>query len=81
MLNLLAISEGECSEFEFNLLNADTLDFHSEGWNTAFDDFDVIVGNPPYVCGRNMEDGTKEKTKMYEVCNAGSTDLYIPFFR
>lgn len=28
-----------------------------------------------------MEDGTKEKTKMYEVCNAGSTDLYIPFFQ
>ena len=81
LLNLLAISEGECSEFEFNLLNADTLDFHSEGWNTAFNDFDVIVGNPPYVCGRNMEDGTKEKTKMYEVCNAGSTDLYIPFFQ
>lgn len=81
LLNLLAISEGECSEFEFNLLNADTLDFHSEEWNTAFNDFDVIVGNPPYVCGRNMEDGTKEKTKMYEVCNAGSTDLYIPFFQ
>lgn len=81
LLNLLAISEGECSEFEFNLQNADTLDFHSEGWNTAFNDFDVIVGNPPYVCGRNMEDGTKEKTKMYEVCNAGSTDLYIPFFQ
>lgn len=81
LLNLLALSEGECSEFEFNLLNADTLDFHSEGWNVAFTDFDVIVGNPPYVCGRNMEDGTKEKTKMYEVCNAGSTDLYIPFFQ
>lgn len=81
LLNLLAISEGVCSEFEFNLLNADTLDFHSERWNTAFNDFDVIVGNPPYVCGRNMEDGTKEKTKMYEVCNAGSTDLYIPFFQ
>lgn len=81
LLNLLAISEGECSEFEFNLLNADTLYFHSEGWNTAFNNFDVIVGNPPYVCGRNMEDGTKEKTKMYEVCNAGSTDLYIPFFQ
>lgn len=81
LLNLLALSEGECSEFEFNLLNADSLDFHSEGWNVSFTDFDVIVGNPPYVCGRNMEDGTKEKTKMYEVCNAGSTDLYIPFFQ
>ena len=81
LLNLLAISEGECSEFEFNLLNADTLDYHSEGWNPVFNGFDVIVGNPPYVCGRNMEKGTKEKTKNYEVCNAGSTDLYIPFFQ
>lgn len=81
LLNLLAISEAEYTDFEFNLLDADTLDFHLEGWDSAFCDFDVIVGNPPYVCGRNMEDGTKEKTKMYEVCNSGSTDLYIPFFQ
>ena len=81
LLNLLAISEGENSEFEFNLLNADTLDFHSGGWNPAFNDFDVVVGNPPYVCGRNMGNATKEKTKMYDVCNSGSTDLYIPFFQ
>lgn len=81
LLNLLAISEGENSELEFNLLNADTLDFHSGGWNPAFNDFDVVVGNPPYVCGRNMGNTTKEKTKMYDVCNSGSTDLYIPFFQ
>ncbi len=81
LLNLLAISEGENSEFEFNLLNADSLDFHSGGWNPAFNDFDVVVGNPPYVCGRNMGNATKEKTKMYDVCNSGSTDLYIPFFQ
>ena len=81
LLNLLAISEGECTDFEFNLLNTDTLNFHMGGWNPSFSDFDVVVGNPPYVCGRNMEDGTKEKTKMYDVCNSGSTDLYIPFFQ
>ena len=81
LLNLLAISEGECTDFEFNLLNTDTLNFHMKGWNPLFSKFDVIVGNPPYVCGRNMEDGTKEKTKMYDVCNSGSTDLYIPFFQ
>lgn len=81
LLNLLAISEGESKDFEFNLLNTDTLNFHMKGWNPSFRNFDVVVGNPPYVCGRNMEDETKEKTKMYEVCNAGSTDLYIPFFQ
>lgn len=81
LLNLLAISEGESKDFEFNLLNTDTLNFHMKGWNPSFRNFDVVVGNPPYVCGRNMEDGTKEKTKMYDVCNSGSTDLYIPFFQ
>lgn len=81
LLNLLAASEGECTDFEFNLLNTDTLNFHLEGWHPSFNNFDVVVGNPPYVCGRNMEDGTKEKTKMYGVCNSGSTDLYIPFFQ
>lgn len=81
LLNLLAISEGEYTDLDFNLLNTDTLNFHLEGWYPAFGDFDVVVGNPPYVCGRNMEYGTKEKTKMYDVCNSGSTDLYIPFFQ
>lgn len=81
LLNLLALTEGEVVDFEFNLLCADTLDFKSDEWNSNFDHFDVIVGNPPYVCGRNMEDDTRLKTKWYEVCDSGSTDLYIPFFQ
>lgn len=81
LLNLLALTEGEIVDFEFNLLCADTLDFKSDAWNSNFEHFDVIVGNPPYVCGRNMEDSIKQKTKWYEVCDSGSTDLYIPFFQ
>lgn len=81
LLNLLALTEDEIADFEFNLLCADTLDFKSDSWNSSFNHFDVIVGNPPYVCGRNIEDGIKLKTKWYEVCDSGSTDLYIPFFQ
>lgn len=81
LLNLLALTEDEIADFEFNLLCADTLDFKSASWNSSFKHFDVIVGNPPYVCGRNIEDGIKLKTKWYEVCDSGSTDLYIPFFQ
>lgn len=81
LLNLLAISEGENEDFEFNLSNADTLDYKTEKWNPIFNNFDVVVGNPPYVCGRNIDEGIKEKTKLYKVCNSGSTDLYIPFFQ
>lgn len=81
LLNLLALTEGEIEDFKFNLLCADTLDFKSDSWNSSFNHFDVIVGNPPYVCGRNIEDGIKLKTKWYKVCDSGSTDLYIPFFQ
>lgn len=81
LLNLLAISDNEVADFNFNLLCADTLDFKSEMWNSNYSNFDVIVGNPPYVCGRNMKEETKLKTKRYKVCDSGSTDLYIPFFQ
>lgn len=81
LLNLLALSEGECTDLELNLLCADTLDFKNDKWNHKFNNFDVIVGNPPYVCVRNMDEKIKEKTKLYEVCKSGSTDLYIPFFQ
>lgn len=81
LLNLLAVSDNEVADFDFNLLCADTLDFKSEIWDTYYSNFDVIVGNPPYVCGRNMYEDTKVKTKRYKVCDSGSTDLYIPFFQ
>ena len=81
LLNLLAVSDNEVVDFDFNLLCADTLDFKSEIWDTYYSNFDVIVGNPPYVCGRNMDEDTKVKTKRYKVCDSGSTDLYIPFFQ
>ena len=81
LLNLLAVSDNEVADFDFNLLCADTLNFKSEIWDTYYSNFDVIVGNPPYVCGRNMDEDTKVKTKRYKVCDSGSTDLYIPFFQ
>ena len=81
LLNLLAVSDNEVADFDFNLLCADTLDFKSQIWNSCYCNFDVLVGNPPYVCGRNMEEVTKVKTKLYKVCDSGSTDMYIPFFQ
>ena len=81
LLNLLAISYNEVVDFDFNLLCADTLDFRSDIWDICYSNFDVIVGNPPYVCARNMKEDTKAKTKRYKVCDSGSTDLYISFFQ
>lgn len=81
LLMLLALSEREDVNFEFNLLCRDTLDFVSDSWNKAFAGFDIIVGNPPYVCSRNLPERTLAKLKNYDVCASGHPDLYIPFFK
>lgn len=81
LLSLLALSEREDADFKFNLLCRDTLDFANDDWNNQYTGFDVIVGNPPYVCSRNLSDETHSKLKDYEVCESGHPDLYIPFFQ
>ena len=81
LLSLLALLDGEDESFEFNLLPRDSLDFRNEDWDVKYKDFDAIVGNPPYVCSRNLTTEMREKLKKYEVCRTGHPDLYIPFFQ
>lgn len=81
LLSLLALSEGEDEDFEFNLLCRDTLDYTDKDWNQHYKGFDVVVGNPPYVCARNLSEETRSKLNSYEVCKTGNSDLYIPFFQ
>ena len=81
LLSLLALLEGEDDDFEFNLLCRDTLDFICEDWDARYNGFDVVVGNPPYVCSRNLSEETHSKLSAYEVCSSGHPDLYIPFFQ
>ena len=81
LLSLLALGYGEDEDFCFNLIQADTLDFCLNNWNKEFSSFDVIVGNPPYVCSRNVSEETKQKMLKYEVSQSGHPDLYIPFFQ
>ena len=81
LLSLLALSEGEDEDFEFNLLCRDTLDFAREDWDDRYTRFDVVVGNPPYVCSRNLSEEIHAKLSNYEVCSSGHPDLYIPFFQ
>lgn len=82
LLSLLALSEGEdVEQFHFNIHRGDTLVFN---WQDVIDDFqgfEIIVGNPPYVSARNLDDTAKENVKLWEVCSTGNPDLYIPFFQ
>ena len=81
LLSLLALSEGEDEDFEFNLLCRDSLEYTDDNWSLQFRGFDVVVGNPPYVCARNLSEETHVKLNNYEVCATGNSDLYIPFFQ
>lgn len=82
LLSLLALSDGEdVEEFHFNLHQGDALLFNWEENYPDFGGFQIIVGNPPYVSARNLDEKAKENVKLWEVCTTGNPDLYIPFFQ
>lgn len=85
LLSLLSITYGEDEkEFQFNLYSADSLEFKWKEQDKQInknDGFDLILGNPPYVCSRNMDDNTKELMQKWTICKTGHPDLYIPFFQ
>lgn len=82
LFSLLAVSEGEDKkEFQFNLHVGDALDFNWNNTDIRFSGFDIILGNPPYVCSRHLSDETKNKLSKWSVCKSGHPDLYIPFFQ
>ncbi|WP_188008301.1 Eco57I restriction-modification methylase domain-containing protein [Photobacterium damselae] len=81
LLTLLAITNGEDREsFEFNLFVGNALSFQWEEVLDTFDGFDFVVGNPPYVASRNIDESSLSLLKEWSVCRTGHPDLYIPFF-
>jgi hypothetical protein len=81
LLSLLAISEGEDKELSFNFFIGDALSFSFTDNIINFAGFDIIVGNPPYVCSRHLSKNTKELMSKLITCKSGHPDLYIPFFQ
>lgn len=82
LLTLLALTEGEdIEEFHFNLYHGDALTFKWNEYYDHFEGFQIIVGNPPYVCARNLDKSVKDNLQHWSVCKSGNPDLYIPFFQ
>ncbi|AUM63306.1 SAM-dependent methyltransferase [Brevibacillus laterosporus] len=84
LLSLLAVIHGEDrEEFEFNLIVANSLSFDWEkGFPNVFlkkGGFDLVIGNPPYVRAKNIEDKVKESMSNWNSATKGNADLYIPF--
>ncbi|WP_130537950.1 HsdM family class I SAM-dependent methyltransferase [Thiomicrorhabdus indica] len=81
ILSILAILNGEDKqEFNFNLFVGNTLGFDFHKVIDGFNGFDFVVGNPPYVCSRNIDNESKLLLKNWNVSSTGHPDLYIPFF-
>jgi methylase of polypeptide subunit release factors len=82
LLSVLALTEGEDKkDFHFNLFEGDALTFNWKEKLNNFEGFDIVLGNPPYVCARNLSDEVKLSLANWEVCKSGNPDLYIPFFQ
>ena len=83
-LSLLALYEGEDDEFDFNIVEGNSLDFD---WRKRFPEiggrggFDAVIGNPPYVCAKNLSVETRDLLSKWPVALSGNPDLYIPFFQ
>ena len=83
ILSLLALCKGEDANYDFsNLKVGNALDFD---WRATFESvgrqngFDLILGNPPYVCAKNIGDETLVLLKRWSTAQSGNPDLYIPF--
>jgi len=85
ILSLLAILKGEDVEVKMdnlkvgNALNFDW--FQVSPKILANGGFDCVVGNPPYVCYRNIDLESKSLLSKWKVVKSGHPDLYIPFFQ
>jgi hypothetical protein len=82
LLHLLAIKNGEDRDhFTLNIFVGNALNYD---WTNIFSHkfygFDVVIGNPPYVTSRNIDEASLELLKNWSVCTTGHPDLYIPFF-
>lgn len=54
--------------------------FFSPGWMLGVTDgFDIVIGNPPYVPGKSLNEETKNYLKVNYKLIAGKYDLYIAF--
>lgn len=83
MLALVALQNGEIiQEDAFNLFAGDSLmfDFLSMPNVANNKGLDIIVGNPPYVRSKHIDNETKKNLPLWSTSKVGNADLYIPFF-
>ena len=72
-LDKLAVANGIIG-VDWNLYNMDFLDYKEE-------DFDLIIGNPPFMKVHSLQDDLLTRLRReYVFCNRGNIDIYLAFF-
>ena len=82
LLSVLLCSHGVEHTVRFNLFCNDMLSYDTVELllESCPERFDCIIGNPPYVRSRNMNEETKRGVAKWDTCCVGNPDLYMPFF-
>lgn len=82
LLSLVVLMYEEEEKCDFHFICANTLDkkTFSRLKKLCKKGFDCIIGNPPYVRNKNMNNNTKSFLSNWVSSSVGNVDLYIPFF-
>lgn len=70
--------EGAACACQYNLLVGNALEILAS--RKYFHKYDVVIGNPPYVRAKNIDEKVKDSLNKWSVVS-GNIDLYIPFYQ
>ena len=79
LLELLRFQvEGKACKCNYNLIVGNALELLSQ--EEFGGKYDVVIGNPPYVRLKNIDEKIKKSIEKWDVVS-GNVDLYIPFYQ
>lgn len=83
LLSLAALQNGEIlNDDDFKIFQGNSLSFDFVSMDGVDENggFDIVVGNPPYVRAKHIDNESKALLPNWKVAKTGNADLYLPFF-
>lgn len=83
LLSLAALQNGETlTDEDFHISQGNSLyfDFAAMPGVAGNGGFDIVIGNPPYVRAKHIDEESKVLLSRWQVARCGNADLYLPFF-